>query len=306
MQDGLVGSELLAEVLTTLGLWPADVEVMQEGAYGNCCWLVRAPQREPVVLRRYHDAATPEDLSYEHAVMSYLASEGWVVPEAVGELVWFDRWWWVPTRFIPGNVIRGETTEQRVRRGRDLARLHLSLRGMPDLGQRPGWRAQHTATTVHADIDWNSALTTFAASHPELAEWAAVAAVAARQELQALGAAELPTLVVHGDFHELNVHYDERGLAGVLDFGLTHVDSRPYELAIARTHRTPEVIGGFREESARCGWPLTELEESCIEPIRSAFRVDMVAWAFVHGERVGSYDLRSIESQLSKTSTPRP
>ena len=306
MHDDEVVSELLAEVLATLGLWPAEITVMQEGPYGNCCWLVEPPSAEPVVLRRYHDAATPEDLAYEHAVMKHLAADGWVVPDPVGELIWFDRWWWVPTRLVPGEAIREETIEQRRRRGRSLARLHQSLRACSHLGQRPGWRAQHTATSIHENIDWDANLGAFATDHPDLAEWAAAAAAAARQRLRAVGADELPTLVVHGDFHELNVHYYEDGLAGVLDFGLTHLDSRPYELAIARTHRSPEVIDGFREESARCGWPLSDLEEACIEPIRTAFRVGMVAWELDHGRRVGRYNRRHIERQLNKAQVPRP
>lgn len=38
---------------------------------------------------------------------------------------------------------------------------------------------------------------------------------------------------MHGDFAEWNVHYDGDRLAGVLDFELTHLDSRPYELMSA-------------------------------------------------------------------------
>ena len=298
-------TELIEEALANFGSWPAQVTALQVKTYGNCCWLVEPSRGEAFVLRRYHDEASEEDLAYEHSVLRFLSARGWVVPEPVGDLIRLDRWWWVPTRLIPGDTVQPETVDQRARRGRDLARLHHSLREL-DLGQRPGWRSQHTALTVHTDIDWESSLATFTRSNPELAEWAAKAADAARVELRSLGAEDLPTLVIHGDFHELNVHYGPDGLSGVLDFGLSHLDSRPQELAIARTHRSPEVIDAFREESERLGWPLSDLEEACIVPIRSAFRIDMVAWQLHHGERVGSYDTRWIESQLSKTSTPRP
>jgi hypothetical protein len=40
-----------------------------------------------------------------------------------------------------------------------------------------------------------------------------------------------------------NVHYRRGRLAGVIDFGLAHLDSRPWELAVARTYRAPEAIG---------------------------------------------------------------
>src|SRR3981081_1857681 len=57
--------------------------------------------------------------------------------------------------------------------------------------------------------------------------------VVLRRYLGALGAQALPVMVVHGDFAEWNVHYLRSRLAGVIDFGLTHLDSRPYELAVA-------------------------------------------------------------------------
>lgn len=139
-----------------------------------------------------------------------------------------------------------------------------------------------------------------------LAEWAATAAADARRALIAIGADDLPTMVVHGDFHEGNVHYDRQELAGVIDFGLTHLDSRPYELAIARTYRAPEAVAAYREELARGDWPLTELEEASLEPINHAFRVDMVAWQLDHGRRVGAYDTEMVERQLLRTPTPRP
>jgi homoserine kinase type II len=116
----------------------------------------------------------------------------------------------------------------------------------------------------------------------------------------------LPVTVVHGDFAQWNVHYERGRLAGIIDFGLTHLDSRPYELAVARTYRSPETTGAYREELARGGWPLSALEEAAIEPINHAFRVDMAAWQMDHGRRTGDYDLAMIERQLSRTGTASP
>jgi len=63
--------------------------------------------------------------------------------------------------------------------------------------------------------------------------------------------AVLPITLIHGDFAEWNVHYRHGRLAGVIDFGLTHQDTRPYELAIARTYRAPETADAHRGELAR-------------------------------------------------------
>jgi Ser/Thr protein kinase RdoA (MazF antagonist) len=113
-------------------------------------------------------------------------------------------------------------------------------------------------------------------------------------------------MVVHGDFAEWNVHYEDGRLAGVIDFGLTHVDTRPYELAIARTYRAPQVIDAYRAELATGGWPLSELEEAAMGPVYRAFRGAMAAAEMEDGRITGSYDLAMIERQLSRTGTVLP
>ena len=113
-------------------------------------------------------------------------------------------------------------------------------------------------------------------------------------------------MVVHGDFAEWNVHYDRGRLAGVIDFELTHVDTRPYELAIARAYRAPEMAGAYRAELAACGWPLSGLEEAAVAPVYHAFRVGMAAAEMEDGLVTGNYDLAMIERQLSRTATAAP
>jgi homoserine kinase type II len=294
-------------VLDQLGLRGHRVTVLKDVPGGNANWLLEAPGRGRVVLRRYHAQATPAGLSYEHSVLGYLARTGWVVPEPVGGLVQHEGLWYCLTRFVPGGPAGDEGAGQRRRRGRDLARLHLALRGLGErLGQRPGWRAQHAGVTVHAGIDWAACLRGLAQVSPRLGSWAAAAAIQAQDALAAVGADGLPVTVIHGDFAEWNVHYERGHLAGIIDFGLTHLDSRPYELAIARTYRSPETIDAYRGELACGGWPLSDLEEAAIEPINRAFRVDMAAWQMEHGHRTGDYDLAMIERQLSRTGTAPP
>jgi hypothetical protein len=66
------------------------------------------------------------------------------------------------------------------------------------------------------------------------------------------------------------------------------------------------MIAAYREELARNGWPLSDLEEAALGPINSAFRVDMAAWQMELGRTTGSYDLAMIERQLSRTGTAPP
>jgi len=300
------------EVLAALGIAPPGrLKVLRDLSGENSSWLARPPGGERVVLRRYYAGADEPGLRYEHAVLAHLARGGWTVPEPVSDLVARDGRWYCLTRYVPGAPVLRESAAQRTRRGADLARLHAALRGLDgELGQRPGWRAQHAGVTVHTGLDWPACLAGLAAVSPRLGQWAAAAAARVQAGLAAIGAAELPLLVVHGDFAEWNVHYTRHqlapALAGVIDFGLTHLDSRPYELAIARTYRAPEARLGYLARSAALGWPFSELETAAIEPVYHAFRVDMAAWFMQSGLLGGDYDLAMIERQLARTGTPPP
>ena len=297
----------LDRVLNLLGVRPGRVAVLRDVPLGNGNWLVDTADGQRIVLRRYHPQATADDLAYEHAVLGYLAGLGWVVPAALGEPVCWQGRWYCLTRYVPGEAVRAEDARQRGRRGRDLAWLHLALRGASErLGQRPEWRAQHTAVSVHSGHPWEERVGGLASVSPRLAEWAGAAATRTHESLAALGADDLPVMVVHGDFAAWNVHYDAEQLAGVIDFGLTHVDTRPFELAIARTYRAPEMADAYRAELAAGGWPLSELEEAALTPVYRAFRVGMAAAEMEDGLVTGVYDLAMIERQLARTATAAP
>lgn len=299
-------------VLSAMGVEPRLVRIVRRAADsedGNVNWHVWPKDGPRSVLRRYHVYATREDLGYEHAVLQHLSGLGWAVPNPTGPLVSHNGRWYCLTAYVPGRprASAQETAGQRRQRGGDLARLHVAMAPVAEgLGQRPRWRAQHQSTTVHADIDWESCLQALSEVHPELADWAAAANTAVREELRALGADDLPVTAVHGDFAEWNVHYLGARLAGVIDFGLTHLDSRPYELAVARTYRSPEVRDGYADELERLGWSLSELELAAVGPLDRAFRIDMVAWQLQDGVRAGRFDTSVIVGQLARTGTARP
>jgi Ser/Thr protein kinase RdoA (MazF antagonist) len=302
MVTGVVGCALDA-----LGLRHRTVTVLKDDPSGNGSWLVEVPGGQRAVLRRYYPGASPGEIAYEHAALRHLAAAGWAVPDPVSEAACHDGLWFCLTRYIPGRPAVPEGPAQQARRGRDLARLHVALRDLgPRLGQRPGWRPQHTEVSVHAGIDWDACVRGLSAASPRLGAWAGAAADRSRDALAAIGAGELPVTVIHGDFAEWNVHYRRGRLAGVIDFGLAHLDSRPYELAIARTYRAAHVIDAYRDELARLGWPLSALEDAAIIPVYHAFRLDMTAWELERGRKAGGYDLAAIERQLSRTGTACP
>jgi Ser/Thr protein kinase RdoA (MazF antagonist) len=305
-----------AAVLAALRVRPGSLRTLKDVPGENSSWLAETGTGRSLVLRRYHAGSTPEDLAYEHTVLRYLAKAGWVVPEPAGDLIQVDGAQYCLTRFVPGQAIGPEPVRQRRRRGRDLARLHVALRELGgQIGQRPGWRAQHAGVSVHTGVDWRDCVAGLRAVSPRQSAWLQAAAehtaehTAAEHtgaDLAAAGASALPLTVVHGDFAECNVHYARGRLAGVIDFGLTHLDSRPHELAIARTYRAPEAAAAYRAEVDRLGWPLTELEQAAAEPVYHAFRLDLAVWAVHHGLRAGRLDLAAVERQLARTGTPPP
>lgn len=288
-------------VLDAMAVAARRVRVIRWRDDTNANWHVWPADGERAVLRCYDASVGLGEIRYEHAVLRRLASAGWTVPAPLGDPVDHGGRWYALTAYVPGRARTVETARQRHQRGVDLARLHVAMRELgAELGQRPGWRPQHTGITVHVGLDWEEGLAALDAQHPRLAAWADAAATAVAAELASIGAADLPVTLVHGDFASWNVHYDGPRLAGVIDFGLCHLDSRPYELAIARTYRAPEMRDGYRDELARRGWPLDDLEERSIEPIDRAFRVDMVAWQLRLGLRKGSFDAEMIERQLQR------
>jgi Ser/Thr protein kinase RdoA (MazF antagonist) len=240
-------------------------------------------------------------------VLRRLAGAGWVVPEPAGGLVEHAGLWYCPARYVPGRAVAGDARARHRRRGRDLARLHLALRGLGErIGQRPGWRALQRGVTVRAGVDWQACVRGLARANPRPGSWARATEALTRDGLASVGAGDLPLTLVHGDFAWQNVPYSRGRLAGVIDFGLAHLDSRPYELAIARLSRSPAGVEGYRAELANAGWPLSEMEEAAIDPIDRAFRVDQVAWHLDHARMSGSYDLAMIERQLAKTGAVPP
>ena len=140
------------QVLNQLRVRPGRVVALSDVPLGNGNWLVETADGQRCVLLRYHPQTTQQDLAYEQAVLGYLAGLGWVVPAALSEPACWQGRWYCLTRYVPGEAVRAEDAAQRGRRGRDLARLHLALRGVAErIGQRPGWRAQHSAVTVQGD-----------------------------------------------------------------------------------------------------------------------------------------------------------
>lgn len=218
-------SDELLNVLDRLGFRAATRRPIapNHGLDGAANWHVRPARGERFVLRRYYSGTTPAELQYEHAILKHLSAENWSVPAPLAPAIESNGRWYCASRYVAGTPGSRETPAERRQRGRDLARLHLTLRSLTgSLGQRPGWQPLSAGLPVMTPVDWKAGLDTLRADHRALADWVAVAEDAITREFAGLvELSELPLSVLHGDFMgDQNVHYEGTHLAGVIDFGV--------------------------------------------------------------------------------------
>jgi homoserine kinase type II len=300
-----VTSTAVRRVAAQLGLQVSRVRSTRPGdadSLGNGNWHVWTGDGHRLVLRRYHTLRTEQDLSYESQVLRHLAARGWSVPApAAGPLAHGGRLW-AATRYVAGRPRQTETPAHREQRGSILARLHGDLRDL-ELGQRPWFYRGCELDLMGAFQEWDAGVLALQAERADLAEWATAAMANAKQEVADRGLSTLPGVIVHGDFAGWNLHFSGSRLTGVIDFDLTHQDSRAWEFVLARMHRTPELIEGYERTAAELGFPLSAAEKEAVEPLERVFRVNMVMAELWGATRTGRFDFEMIERRLSRTGT---
>ncbi|HEX3592900.1 MAG TPA: phosphotransferase [Pseudonocardiaceae bacterium] len=231
------------------------------GGRANQHWLVTAAG-ERLVLRRYQ-AGPIGDVGYELTVLRRLAALGWPTPVAVAEPVEAAGRTWCLFQWLPG----GPPPEPDARRrGRLLARLHQDLVTLADLGQRPGARR---AEDVVADPALTEHLRAYERLYPREARILRWHLDRARDAFAALDRADCPLMVLHGDFHDQNLLYDNGTLTGIIDFEGTHLNHRVSDFALSWRGKYDDVIRGYTEVQ-----PLTELDWALLTPA-------LWAWAFL-------------------------
>ncbi len=276
------------------------VTVDRPAALGNQNWHVWTRAGERFVLRRHGNGRTAEEIEYEARVMRHVAAVGWRVPVPLGAPVPNgDRLVSVCT-YVPGTSHRAENAAQLRERGALLARLHADLRPLaPRLGQRPGWHPMHDVGKMQQALRWEDGVAVLGRIRPDLVMALRAGTEVVEHRLDAVPAGALPVTVIHGDFTRWNVRF-RSGRLGVLDFDLTHLDTRAADLAMARAARSPELLDGYRAEAARLEWPLTSEEERVLPALDAVVMIGIVAWE-LYGQLVaGVMDIGLVERQVQK------
>lgn len=287
----------LGDVTEALGMEPTRLEPTRPGdedSVGNGNWHLWTSDGEHHVLRRYHVLRTEEDLTYETQVLDHLTARGWCVPARIAGPIQYDGRLWAVTRFVPGQPHQDETAAQQTERGEVLARLHADLNDL-DLGARPGFSQAADLEAMGKLQGWDRGVELLREQRPDLADRAVRAMDGAKELVREYDLLGLPQTIVHGDFASWNLHFDDDGrLAGVIDFDLCHLDSRVWELVIARAQ--PDMLNGYRRAA---GLPLAEHELAAIGPLRIVFRVLMVMAELWNGRQGGRFDATLIDRELT-------
>ena len=98
-----------------------------------------------------------------------------------------------------------------------------------------------------------------------------------------------PGIVIHGDFTQWNLHFQEGRLSGILDFELAHWDHRIGDFALAWRGKYDQVIYAYAEVS-----PLEPEEWELLTPLWWAFLIDGTCQGMRKGIRDDGWTIRKL------------
>lgn len=227
------------------------------------------------VLKEYRETSNLETIAHEHSIIDHLEEcdfpstrldhtpAGRSVVEVDGRL--YASFDFEPgrnlTATIRSSAARGVLVE---RAGRTLALLHHDLRDFQPAGSHH-LGADADSGDRERDLGWHLAALDRLRDEPLASESEVAAkdirylrqrADALRRDLvEAAGRvqdADLPTLLIHGDYGTHNLLFRRDGTAVVHDFELTRYDWRLLDIVIASLRLTPAqrgaLIAGYRQE----------------------------------------------------------
>ncbi len=211
--------------------WGLEVRSRFAGGVHNAHWLARRRGTD-YVLRRYggdHFA----DLAFEWEVMKRCRALGWPVTEVLDTRVDEYGCTWCLLSLLPGSPKAGGPKERRDR-GRLLAEFHESTNDLRELGQREGFVL---GPSIIDDPQLSAALGRYEVARPRRGYLLRWYADQAREGFAHTPWSDAEQRVIHSDFTNWNLLFEDDVLTGVLDFEAAHLNFRVADFATAAGHR---------------------------------------------------------------------
>ena len=236
---GQVDTAELAKLLEAQWGIRAGRIVPIESGRVNSHW--RVETRDSVfVVRRYTVLRSDAAIAAEHLVLDAARARGWPVaaplPGIDGAALAHaagGRYSLFP--FLRGRPAPLDSQAHRRIKGRLLARLHGDLAGSLER-QRDGfgraWELDAALQAAGAD-SFNSTLARFGETYPDLATVVRRQRYRNLRELSRLRYGDLPSTVIHADFHHDNLLFTEAELTALLDFDSIRLDAPAYDVALS-------------------------------------------------------------------------
>jgi aminoglycoside phosphotransferase (APT) family kinase protein len=254
------------------------------GGRQNLHWLVEA-QGQRLVLRRWAQPA--DSVDYELRLLAQIAALGWPVAPVVAGPIELAGHLWTLSPLLPGEPVADKysVAEQRGR-GRLLAEFHASVIQLHSFGQREPWRR---AEAILADTALDQLLADHQHERPEEIRILRWHLDRARKRAAGLALHDRAGIVVHGDFTQWNLLFQNGRLSGILDFELAHWDHRVADFALAWRGKYDHVIHAYEEVS-----PLDPEEWEMLTPVWWALLIDSACYNLEAGVRDDSWTIKQL------------
>ncbi len=222
------------------------------GGRANKHWLVESGGVR-LVLREYAEHPLA-DIAYELEVMRRVRDLDWPVPQIVAGPEDFDGRTCCLFGWLPGEP-RAEGPEEQRARGRLLAEFHEATAELVDMGQRAEGRL---ADEVVSNPDLSARLEDYERLRPVEGHVLRWHLEQAKERFAKLDLAAAERAVIHSDFAQWNLLFDNGEPSGLLDFEGTHLNYRVADFALSWRGEHDDVIAGYRDirELSELDWQL--------------------------------------------------
>lgn len=231
----------MQSALEAFGVQAVRVAGIDEGSV-NRHWLVET-ELGRMVLRRYRAIRSDGAIAFEHALLRHALEKGWpvAVPLRTNDgptVVRAGDASWSLFPFLLGEPAPYELLPMKHVKGRLLARFHTDMADFAVTEQRPDsgrtWELDVFARAGGHE-SFNELLRRFEVDYPELGAAVRREKYRSLRELSRLGYGDLPSIVIHRDFHHDNLLFDGGELTGLLDFDLACWDAAVCDIAASLT-----------------------------------------------------------------------